>query len=158
MFLPVMNQAQIESPFPKSLEATPLPRSREIKESQCLLTSVKNLRQSIIKGRHKRESTSPIPWTCCIYESLELTEIVEKHIFVGIVDIRRCLSLIQYSTNLYLANHDALAWVFIYFLSWGTDHRMTNISEKNFSTNLDCGNLEISVELSWNLRPRCEAW
>ena len=106
---PIMNQAQIESPSPKSSEGTPLSKSREIKESQCLLTSVKDLRQSIIKGRHKRELISPLLRTCCIYERLELTEIVEKHIFVGIVDIRRCLSLIQYSTNLYLANHDALA-------------------------------------------------
>lgn len=92
---------------------------------------------------------------CCIYDFLELTEIVEKHIFVGIVDINRCLSLIQYSTNLYLANHDALAWVSLSLLS---HHGMTNISEKNFSTNLDCDNLGILVELSWNLRPRCEVW
>lgn len=99
---PIMNQAQIETSSPKSLAATPtntLSRSREIKESQCLLTSVKNLRQSIVKGRHK-----------------QLTEILEKHTFVGIVDIHRCLSLIQYSTNLYLVNHDALAEELFYQL------------------------------------------
>lgn len=38
-----------------------------------------------------------------------LTEIMEKHIFVGIVDMDRCLSLLQYSTKLYLVNHGALA-------------------------------------------------
>jgi len=39
----------------------------------------------------------------------ELSEILENHTFIGIVDIHRCLSLIQYSTKLYLVNHDALA-------------------------------------------------
>jgi len=106
---PIVNQAQIESQSSKSSEATPLPRPRDIKESQCLLTSVKDLRQKIIKGRHKRGLIFPLLRTCFIYDFLELTEIIEKHIFVGIVDIRRCLSLIQYSTNLYLTNHDALA-------------------------------------------------
>ena len=54
---PITNQAQIETSSPKSSEGMPintLSRSREIKESQCLLTSVKNLRQNIIKGRHRR--------------------------------------------------------------------------------------------------------
>lgn len=36
---------------------------------------------------------------------------MEKHIFVGIVDLERCLSLIQHSTNLFLVNHTALALV-----------------------------------------------
>ena len=67
---------------------------------------------------------------CCIYDFLDLTEIVEKHIFVGIVDINCCLSLIQYSTNLYLANHDALAWVFS--LSRKTDHGMTIFQRRTF--------------------------
>ena len=52
---PIANQAQIETP--KLSEATPIntfSRSREIEESHCLLTSVKNLRQSVVKGRHKR--------------------------------------------------------------------------------------------------------
>jgi len=55
----------------------------------------------------------------------ELTEILEKHIFVGIVDLHRCLSLVQYSTKLYLVNHDALAYVlpFVTFLvSYGFTH------------------------------------
>ncbi|KAK7042995.1 DNA mismatch repair protein Mlh1 [Paramarasmius palmivorus] len=37
-----------------------------------------------------------------------LSEILEKHTFVGIADLDRCLSLIQYSTKLYLVNHGAL--------------------------------------------------
>lgn len=42
---------------------------------------------------------------------LELSEILEKHTFVGIVDLNKCLSLIQHSTKLYLVNHGALAYV-----------------------------------------------
>jgi hypothetical protein len=120
---PIMNQAQIENSSSKSLETTPistLSKSREIKESQCILTSVKNLRQSIVKGRHKRTLISQLLWELYfVYGFLELTEILEKHIFVGIVDIHRCLSLIQCSTNLYLVNHDALAWVFFTFVKGG---------------------------------------
>jgi len=43
--------------------------------------------------------------------TIELTEIFEKHTFVGIVDLDKCLSLIQASTNLYLVNHAAVAYV-----------------------------------------------
>jgi len=42
---------------------------------------------------------------------VDLSEILEKHIFVGIVDLDRCLSLLQHSTKLYLVNHGALAYV-----------------------------------------------
>ncbi|TFY56523.1 hypothetical protein EVJ58_g7586 [Rhodofomes roseus] len=67
-------------------------RVREIKESQCYLTSVRQLRAAVVKGRHNH-----------------LTEILQKHTFVGIVDVNKCLSLIQHSTKLYLVNHGALA-------------------------------------------------
>lgn len=43
--------------------------------------------------------------------STDLTEIIKKHTFVGIVDDYRCLSLIQHATKLYLLNHAALAYV-----------------------------------------------
>jgi hypothetical protein len=39
----------------------------------------------------------------------ELTEILQKHVFVGIVDLVRELSVVQVSTKLYLVNHGALA-------------------------------------------------
>ncbi|CCM04736.1 uncharacterized protein FIBRA_06924 [Fibroporia radiculosa] len=74
-------------------------RVREIKESQCYLTSVRNLRQEVQRGKHS-----------------QLSEILEKHTFVGIVDIHRCLSLIQHSTKLYLVNHGALAEELFYQL------------------------------------------
>ncbi|KAI0938628.1 hypothetical protein AcW1_001690 [Taiwanofungus camphoratus] len=75
------------------------PKTREIKESECYLTSVCNLRQAINREKHRH-----------------LSEILEKHTFVGIVDINRCLSLIQHSTKLYLVNHGALAEELFYQL------------------------------------------
>ncbi|KAH0581895.1 hypothetical protein H2248_011575 [Termitomyces sp. 'cryptogamus'] len=74
-------------------------KSREIKESVCFLTSVLDLRRKITKGKHR-----------------QLTEILEKHTFVGIVDLQRSLSLIQHSTNLYLVNHGSLAEELFYQL------------------------------------------
>ncbi|KIJ39060.1 hypothetical protein M422DRAFT_210572 [Sphaerobolus stellatus SS14] len=67
-------------------------RVKDIPESNCLLTSVRTLRSEIARGRHTG-----------------LSEILEKHTFVGIVDVNRCLSLIQHATKLYLVNHGALA-------------------------------------------------
>ncbi|KAG5637179.1 hypothetical protein H0H81_005478 [Sphagnurus paluster] len=74
-------------------------KTRDVKESECYLTSVVNLRQSVAKGKHRH-----------------LTEILEKHTFVGIVDLPRSLSLIQHSTNLYLVNHGSLAEEMFYQL------------------------------------------
>ena len=39
----------------------------------------------------------------------ELTEILQKHVFVGVVDLFRELSVVQVSKKLYLVNHGALA-------------------------------------------------
>ena len=39
----------------------------------------------------------------------ELTEIIQKHVFVGVVDLFRELSVVQVSKKLYLVNHGALA-------------------------------------------------
>lgn len=90
---PVVNPAQLEkSSANPSDTQSPTPKSRDIKESECFLTSVQDLRKALVKGKHR-----------------QLTEILEKHTFVGIADLQRCLSLIQYSTKLYLINHAALA-------------------------------------------------
>lgn len=70
-----------------------------VKESECFLTSVRTLRQNLVKGKHR-----------------QFTEILEKHTFVGIVDLPRSLSLIQYSTKLYLVNHGSLAEELFYQL------------------------------------------
>lgn len=102
-------------------------RGREIKESECLLTSVKDLRRKVQKGKHRRELVFCTYFqgelTDCFQS--ELTEILEKHIFVGIVDLHRCLSLIQYSTKLYLVNHDALAYV-LSFMTFLVSYGFTN--------------------------------
>ncbi|KAJ7096712.1 hypothetical protein B0H15DRAFT_946177 [Mycena belliarum] len=96
---PVINPTQIEGSSSGKGKPADISKSREIKESECYLTSVKTLRQNAIKGKHK-----------------QLTEILEKHTFVGIVDLNKCLSLIQHSTKLYLVNHGALAEELFYQL------------------------------------------
>ncbi|KAG8766722.1 DNA mismatch repair protein [Serendipita sp. 397] len=56
-----------------------------------------------------------------------MTEIIKEHIFVGIADYERCLSLIQHETKLYLVNHAALAEEFFYQLGlrqFGNFHRI----------------------------------
>ncbi|KAF5351213.1 hypothetical protein D9756_008426 [Leucocoprinus leucothites] len=104
---PVRNPTQIQDDGTSgkgkgkaSAEGTPTAtKSKEIKESECVLTSVKSLRQNVTKIRHR-----------------QLGEILEKHTFVGIVDTHKCLSLVQYSTNLYLVNHSSLAEELFYQL------------------------------------------
>jgi DNA mismatch repair protein MLH1 len=41
----------------------------------------------------------------------DLTKIIQEAVFVGIVDLHRCLSLIQHAKRLYLVNHASLACV-----------------------------------------------
>ncbi|KAJ7275048.1 histidine kinase-like ATPase [Mycena rebaudengoi] len=96
---PVVNPAQIAGPSTGKAKTADTSKSREMKESECFLTSVNTLRQTTIKGKHK-----------------QLSEILEKHTFVGIVDLTKCLSLIQHSTKLYLVNHGALAEELFYQL------------------------------------------
>ncbi|KAF7349273.1 DNA-mis-repair domain-containing protein [Mycena sanguinolenta] len=96
---PVRDPTQIDDTAKGKSAAADTSKSREIKESECILTSVKRLRQKVIKGKHK-----------------QLSEILEKHTFVGIVDLNKCLSLIQHSTKLYLVNHGALAEEIFYQL------------------------------------------
>ncbi|KAF4616529.1 hypothetical protein D9613_008578 [Agrocybe pediades] len=93
------NHTQVEDSAPASTPTNSKDKSRDVKESQCFLTSIKDLRQRVLKGKHR-----------------QLSEILERHTFVGIVDIHRCLSLIQYSTKLYLVNYDALAEEMFYQL------------------------------------------
>jgi DNA mismatch repair protein MLH1 len=40
---------------------------------------------------------------------VELTDTLQKHVFVGVVDLVRELSVFQVMTKLYLVNHGALA-------------------------------------------------
>lgn len=42
--------------------------------------------------------------------AVDLSDILGQHTFVGIVDLDKCLSLVQYSTKLYLVNHASLGY------------------------------------------------
>ncbi|KAI0372035.1 DNA mismatch repair protein MutL [Pilatotrama ljubarskyi] len=77
----------------------PTIRDKEIKESQCYLKSIKDLRSAVLKTKHH-----------------QLSEILTRHTFVGVVDTARCLSLVQHGTRLYLLNHGALAAELFYQL------------------------------------------
>lgn len=113
---PVTNQSQQPEASSSTSEITPplntLSKQRDVIESKCFLTSVQNLRQQVAKGKHRRECPTSFVKLSSYNKYLELSEILVNHTFIGIVDIHRCLSLIQYSTKLYLVNHDALACVF----------------------------------------------
>ncbi|KAN0111788.1 hypothetical protein V8E52_008168 [Russula decolorans] len=74
-------------------------KTKEIQQSTCYLTSVLMLRENVKKAKHT-----------------ELTEILQKHVFVGVVDLFRELSVVQVSKKLYLVNHGALAEELFYQL------------------------------------------
>ncbi|KAI0659236.1 DNA mismatch repair protein MutL [Cubamyces menziesii] len=88
-----------EDNSPGTSETLPTVRDKEIKESQCFLKSVRDLRNAVTKAKHH-----------------QLSEILAKHTFVGVVDPARCLSLVQHGTRLYLLNHGALATELFYQL------------------------------------------
>lgn len=98
----------------------PVNKEKDINESQCFLTSIKDLRTAVVCAKHSRQRSSfPMSLTPLIASLLpptELSEILSKHTFVGIVDSSRCLSLVQHSTRLYLLNHGALSAELFYQL------------------------------------------
>lgn len=74
--------------------------SERILESDCPLTSVQELRSEC------KQDYDP-----------HLTHLLQNHTFVGVVDLEKGLSLIQYSTQLYLVHHAALIEEFCYQLA-----------------------------------------
>jgi DNA mismatch repair protein MLH1 len=101
---PKVNPSQIQDVVPGPMSA----KGREVKESICRLASVSKLRAQVTKETHG--------CGCVFYSSSHrpdkipvLSEIIENHTFVGIADLRRCLSLIQHSTKLYLVDHGTLS-------------------------------------------------
>ena len=78
--------------------------SGAIPESECDFTSIQELRREIGKANQGESVIS-------ILLMVDVGDIMLKHAFVGIVDLSLGLSLIQYSTKLYLANHTSLAYV-----------------------------------------------
>nr|WJN24868.1 mismatch repair protein [Sporisorium sorghi] len=73
--------------------------SVRIPDSDCSLASVRHLRAQITKAQHRN-----------------LTDVVQNHTFVGVVDLDKGLSLIQHETRLLLVNHDAMIREFAYQL------------------------------------------
>jgi DNA mismatch repair protein MLH1 len=116
---------------PSGEETAPLARTKEIKETVCRLTTVSGLRAEVLQNRHSSRRSFhlllqiPDPLVCTA-----LTDIIEKHTFVGIADYGRCLSLVQYETKLYLVNHAALAYVSSLWIRW---RGLTYSQARNFS-------------------------
>ncbi|KAI0694214.1 DNA binding protein [Cytidiella melzeri] len=94
---PILNPSQAAS----SESCSPLASVKppDIQLSECNLATVLQLREEVFTGKHD-----------------DLAEIIQKHVFVGIVDLGRCLSLIQHSKKLYLINHGALCEELFYQL------------------------------------------
>lgn len=65
-----------------------------ISQSECELTSVRDLRDQVVARRHN-----------------ELDQIIKNHIFVGVADASSGLSMVQYQTKLYLVNHASVSYV-----------------------------------------------
>ncbi|KAH8083337.1 DNA mismatch repair protein MutL [Cristinia sonorae] len=103
---PVLNTSQMPNELVPDLGSQDEGTSRkttksrtDIPMSECYLMSVRQLREAIEAARHQ-----------------QFTEILQNHIFVGIVDVSRCLSLVQNFKKLYLVNHGALAEELFYQL------------------------------------------
>lgn len=84
-------------------------QSKEIPESSCDFESVVELRRQV------RKRASPGEWSGTWRafnaddgSATELIETMSKHSFVGVVDRRSCLALIQHATKLLLVNYAAL--------------------------------------------------
>ncbi|KAG8901182.1 DNA mismatch repair protein [Tulasnella sp. 403] len=73
---------------------------KDIEEAASSLNSITELRETVLKQKHKA-----------------LTEVIQSHTFVGLVDLQRTLSLIQHNTKLYLVNYGSLAEEFFYQLA-----------------------------------------
>lgn len=109
-------------------------KAQEIEESECFLTSVNKLRKTIQKAKHNRKVYIILKKIVFVDECIvDFTEILQQHVFVGIVDLRPSLSLLQHSTKLYLVNHASLACV--HLSSSYCPSYVKSISEKSFSIN-----------------------
>jgi DNA mismatch repair protein MLH1 len=81
---------------------------KEVPESLCEFASILELRRAVKKAGNRGESSFDL----VLYGSLtflsEITEMMQKHAFVGTVDKDLCLSLLQHGTKLFLVNHATL--------------------------------------------------
>ena len=81
----------------------------------------------------------------------ELSELMANHSFVGIVDRRLCLSLVQCGTKLLLVNHATLGSAESYFVL----SKLINETETNISFSLVCDNSADSTNYGL---PRRHLW
>ena len=108
--LPPSQRPSIEEAEPGQTQQAPPVKVPEIAVSECILASVLRLREEVERVKHEgRFLTLGGCKLLCLCWATELTEILQKHVFVGVVDLERCLSLIQHSKKLYLVNHGASA-------------------------------------------------
>ncbi|KAK0568067.1 DNA mismatch repair protein Mlh1 [Tilletia horrida] len=73
--------------------------SKRLRDGDCSLTSVRELRAEILKSRHTG-----------------MTEVFQNHTFVGVAALEYGKSLVQHSTKLYMINHDKVIEEFAYQL------------------------------------------
>ncbi|GAA6049587.1 hypothetical protein NBRC10513_005927 [Rhodotorula toruloides] len=70
-----------------------------IAQSECALTSVRQLRKEVVEARHEG-----------------LDALIKGHIFVGVADLETCKSMIQHQTKLYIVDHAAIGEELFYQL------------------------------------------
>ena len=104
---PVVNPSQ--QPNAETELQTTATQVPVIEPSECNLASVLQLRDQIVQGAHEGTPPNYKTLECRLSRLLALSEIIQMHVFVGIVDTGRCLSLVQHAKKLYLMNHGALA-------------------------------------------------
>jgi DNA mismatch repair protein MLH1 len=81
----------------------------KVPESECLLTSVRELRREAVKSRHNGASPDARSLGALLMHLVAgLSEVLRGHAFVGVVDLDMGLSLVQHETKLYLVNHAAI--------------------------------------------------
>lgn len=82
-----------------------------IAQSECALTSVRQLRKEVIEARHEGALLLHMD---CLAEGADvrrvagLDALIKGHIFVGVADLDSCISMIQHQTKLYLVNHASI--------------------------------------------------
>ena len=116
------DQAELPRPAAMSQQI----RSSKLSTSSCSLTSIQELRRAVKEGKH---------------EALET--IIKQHTFVGTVDVKIGLSLIQHGTKLYLVNHNLLCDELFYQLGLKSFGALGRLHLKPPSSMLEL--LEIAV-------------
>ena len=113
---PVANPSQLSGDPGKKPVLAKVP---EVTLSYCNLASVVQLRDEVFRLKHAGKCIVAATYiTRNLQCTVELSEIIKKHVFVGIVDLSRCLSLIQHAKKLYLVNHGTLWYLLYSFLRW----------------------------------------